>query len=247
MAEQASGPTQPPQQDGKHLSPQGDFYRADLTVLVEGLRPVRPRISKQQSTGWQITLDICLFIKTLWYDALMLDMLLTERFLHKALDMLVFRFTKACLLWGQHDVVAHSQCDQQMTAGLTVVYSIRTDRALFLNITSDWLSCLRVLVCNVVQMIWFACIFCIICVDSKYAPGNVLKEKFHKDEFAFWSQYVEWVCEQVPPTVSSHIKIQPQYWLRTGFDFFHFCKQCMINIIEDSYFSHKEWFEGNMF
>ncbi len=53
MAEQASGPTQPPQQDGKHLSPQGEVYRADLAVLVEGLRPVRPRISKQQSTGWQ--------------------------------------------------------------------------------------------------------------------------------------------------------------------------------------------------
>lgn len=51
MAEQASGPTRPPQLDGKHRSPQGEVYRADLAVLVEGLRPVRPRISKQQSTG----------------------------------------------------------------------------------------------------------------------------------------------------------------------------------------------------
>lgn len=51
MAEQASGSTRPPQHDGKRLSPQREVYCADLAVFVVGLRPVRPRISQQQSTG----------------------------------------------------------------------------------------------------------------------------------------------------------------------------------------------------
>jgi len=51
MADQASGSTRPPQPDGKRLSPQREVYYADLAVLVVGLRPVRPRISQQQSTG----------------------------------------------------------------------------------------------------------------------------------------------------------------------------------------------------
>lgn len=110
MAEQASGSTQPPQHDGKRLSPQGKVYCANLAVLIVGLRPVRPRISQQQSTGWQIAYTIiCLFIKTLSYDALVLDMCrcFWQLFLHKAFFKLIFRYTETCL-YGQHGDVASS-------------------------------------------------------------------------------------------------------------------------------------------
>lgn len=107
MAEQASGSTQPPQHDGKRLSPQRKVYCADLSVLIVGLRPVRPRISQQQSTGWQIACTIiCLFIKTLSYDALVPDMCRCF-WQNSSCTKLIFRCTETCL-YGQHDDAACS-------------------------------------------------------------------------------------------------------------------------------------------
>lgn len=123
MAEQASGSTQPPQHDGKRLSPQGKVYCADLAVLIVGLRPVRPRISQQQSTGWQIAYTIiCLFIKTLSYDALVLD--LRQCFWQNlAFAKLIFRYTVTCL-YVASSVISRWQLDWQC------LKTLRTDSGL---------------------------------------------------------------------------------------------------------------------